>query len=308
MNEGISQYIIRENIIKIIREFFYAQKFHEVIVPLLNTALPLEPNLKQFATTHTYKDSIKQFYLPMSPERAIKKMLAMGLGNCFAIAQSFRNYEQVGSLHLHEFTMLEWYREDADYTEIMQDMELLLRQINTKMQKKIKMNNSAFPRVSLQTVFKEKIGIPLETLLRDEDALKEVAKKKGYKTDGATWNELFDQIFVNEIENSFLREPFFLIDFPARISPLCKKQKNNPLFADRFELYIHGVEIANGNTENTNVDEIRFTFQQEHTKTGLPIDEEFLSSLGSMQNRSYAGVGVGVNRLTMVYTNTDIFV
>ena len=308
MNEGISQYIIRENIIKIIREFFYAQKFHEVIVPLLNTALPLEPNLKPFATTHTYKDAMKQFYLPMSPERAIKKMLAMGLGNCFAIAQSFRNYEQVGSLHLHEFTMLEWYREDADYTEIMQDMELLLRQITTKMQKKIKMNNSAFPRVSLQTVFKEKIGIPLETLLRDEDALKEVAKKKGYKTDGATWNELFDQIFVNEIENSFLREPFFLIDFPARISPLCKKQKNNPLFADRFELYIHGVEIANGNTENTNVDEIRFTFQQEHTKTGLPIDEEFLSSLGSMQNRSYAGVGVGVNRLTMVYTNTDIFV
>ena len=308
MNEGISQYIIRENIIKIIREFFYAQKFHEVIVPLLKTALPLEPNLKPFATTHTYKDAMKQIYLPMSPERAIKKMLAMGLGNCFAIAQSFRNYEQVGSLHLHEFTMLEWYREDADYTEIMQDMELLLRQINTKMQKKIKMNNSAVPRVSLQTVFKEKIGIPLETLLRDEDALKEVAKKKGYKTDGATWNELFDQIFVNEIENSFLREPFFLIDFPARISPLCKKQKNNPLFADRFELYIHGVEIANGNTENTNVDEIRFTFQQEHTKTGLPIDEEFLSSLGSMQNRSYAGVGVGVNRLTMVYTNTDIFV
>lgn len=303
----MEKYIIRETIIKIMREFFYNQNFHEVIIPVLNTALPLEPNLRPFITTHTYKNTKETFYLSMSPERGIKKMLAEGMGNCFAISPSFRNYERVGPLHFHEFIMLEWYRKKAVYTDIMDDTEVLLRMVNKKMKNKMMMKHTHFPRISLNDLFEEKIGEKLVTLINDEQLLRKLAEKKGYNTEGqTTWEELYDQLFVNEIEQTFSSEPFFLIDFPARTSPLSKKQKKNPLLAERFELYIYGVEIANGNTENTDTKSIRSEFEKEHKKTGMPIDEEFLASLELMKNDSYAGVGLGIDRLAMVYDKSDI--
>ena len=294
--------VVREEIIKAIREFFYKQNFHEVITPLLNTALPLEPNLSPFITEHKYKNTTETFYLAMSPERGIKKMLAAGIGNCFAISQSFRNYERVGSLHLHEFIMLEWYRKEAIYTNIMDDTEKLLDALNIEMGNKMKMPEKHFPRISLNILFEEKVGEKLEVLIDDEGQLRKIAEKKGYKTSGSTWEELYDQLFVNEIEATFIQEPFFLIDFPARISPLCKKRKDNPHLAERFELYIQGVEIGNGNTENTETASIRSLFEREHKKTGMPIDEEFLTSLDAMKSDSYAGVGIGIDRLTMLFT------
>lgn len=302
----IEKHIVREQIIKTIRQFFYGQNFHEIIVPLLNTALPLEPNLKPFVTIHEYENKKQIFYLPHSPERGIKKMLGAGMDNCFAISQSFRNYERVGSLHLHEFTMLEWYRKGAMYGDIMRDVERLLETIDNSLGKKT--NKHALPRVSLNMLFKEKVGEKLETLIFDEKMIEKIARGKGYKTIGATWEELYNQLFVNEIEPLFSKEPFFLVDFPACISPLCKKQDANLHFAERFELYVGGMEIGNGNTENTNVKEIRSVFENEHAKTGLPIDEEFLDSLYKMKKDSYAGVGIGINRLTMLYTDRDIFV
>jgi elongation factor P--beta-lysine ligase len=160
----------------------------------------------------------------------------------------------------------------------------------------------------LNSQFKEKIGVTLEELLMNEGKMTEVALQKGYKTEGATWEELYDQLFVNEIESTFSLRPFFLVDFPARISPLCMPQKIKPLFAQRFELYIHRMEIGNGNTENTDTASVRKAFEAESLKTGMPIDEEFLTYLGKMKGSSYAGIGIGIDRLTMLYTNSDIFV
>lgn len=302
----MEKYLIREQIIKSIRNFFYAQDFHEVIPPLLNTTLPLEPNLQPFSTVHNSTN--ETYYLSMSPERGIKKMLACGIGNCFAISKSFRNYERIGSLHNNEFIMLEWYREDSSYLKIMDELELLIRSINGEMKKGITISDSSFPRVSLNKLFKEKCGISLEELLSDEKRIYTIAESRGYKIDGATWEELYDQLFVNEIEASFTKEPFFLIDFPARISPLCTRKQDSYYFAERFELYINRMEIANGNTENTNTKEIRSAFENEQKKTGLPMDNEFLTSLDHMKDRLYAGVGLGIDRLTMLYTDTDIFV
>lgn len=302
----MEKYFIREKIIKIIRQFFYSKDFHEVIPPLLNTAVPLEPNLQPFSTVHNSTN--ETFYLSMSPERGIKKMLAYGIGNCFAISKSFRNYERIGSLHNHEFIMLEWYRKDSTYLKIMDELELLLRSINTEMDKNINIPRSSFPRVSLNDLFKEKCGTTLEELLTDEKKMYDIAQTKRYKTDGATWEELYNQLFVNEIETSFSNEPFFLIDFPERISPLCAKNQDMDGFAERFELYINKIEIANGNTEKTNGEEIKSIFIKEQKKTGLPMDGEFLASIDHMKDSVYAGVGVGIDRLTMLYTDTDIFV
>ena len=300
----MEKYLVREKIIQAIREFFYKQNFHEVIPPLLSKTLPSEPNLKPFVTTN----SKIPLYLAMSPERGIKHMLAMGLGNCFSISKAFRNYERIGLLHLNEFTMLEWYRKGAMDLDIMNDVEKLMQTVNKKMGNKVAMKEGPFQRISLNSLFKEKVGVTLEELLMNEGKMTEVAQQKGYKTEGATWEELYDQLFVNEIESTFSLRPFFLVDFPARISPLCMPQKTKPLFAQRFELYIHRMEIGNGNTENTDTASIRQTFEIESKKTGTPLDEDFLSSLGKMKSSSYAGVGIGIDRLTMLYTNSDIFV
>ena len=137
----------------------------------------------------------------------------------------------------------------------------------------------------------------------DDDALFYHAKKKGYIVDGATWGQLFDQLFVNEIESELPLEPLFITDFPSRISPLCKQKKDDSLFAERFELYIGGMELANGNSENTDYEYVKKIFETENKRTHMPIDEEFLNSLKKMSDSNYAGIGMGIDRLTVLFSN-----
>jgi elongation factor P--beta-lysine ligase len=128
-------------------------------------------------------------------------------------------------------------------------------------------------------------------------------KTKGYKTDHSSWNELYDQLFVNEVE-PHLTGALFVVDFPSRLSPLCKPKQNSPLFAERFEVYANGVELGNGNTEQTDVQTLRSIFADQHAKTGLPMDEEFLTSLRKIEDKHFAGVGIGIERLLMVLTGS----
>ncbi|PIZ65543.1 hypothetical protein CO051_05885 [Candidatus Roizmanbacteria bacterium CG_4_9_14_0_2_um_filter_39_13] len=302
----MESYFIREKIIKIVRNFFYSRDFHEVIPPILNSALPLEPHLKPFTTTHTFEDAKEVFYLPMSPEKGIKQMISQGIGNCFAISQSFRNYERIGPLHAHEFLMLEWYRKDATYKDIMAEVEVLLGIIDAQMSRHMMVKNKHFPRFSLELIFEKICGEKLSTLAANDSLLRKIAKEKGFTVErNTTWQELYDQLFVSEIEPILPQEPLFLIDFPARISPLCTVQKNNPFFVERFELYIHGIELANGNTENTDTKSIRAQFEKEHKTTKMPIDEAFLGSLELMKGHTYGGVGLGIDRLAMMYAKNE---
>lgn len=305
--KSIRSSIIKEQIIKKIRQFFYHLHFHEVIVPILNEALPLEPNLYPFSTVWKTPEGDKTMYLSMSPERGIKRLLSEGIGNCFAISKSFRNIEQAGSLHSPEFLMLEWYREKASYIDIMVDIEKLLIDLCPKKQlfynnEKI-IFNEKFPVLSLKKLFKKYLQVELEKIIIEERLIFDIAKKKGYETEKATWGQIYDQLFVNEIENNLPKEPLFLIDFPAKISSLCRPQKNNLVFAERFELYIAGVEIGNGNTENTDIGSLQKLFENQRRSTNLPIDKDFLDSLKKMGNNSYAGVGVGIDRLAMILNN-----
>lgn len=305
--KNIRSSIIEEQIIKKIRRFFYRRNFHEVIVPILNEALPLEPNLYPFSTIWKTPSGDKIMYLSMSPERGIKRFLSEGMGNCFSISKSFRNIERSGSLHSPEFLMLEWYREKAIYTDIMVDIEKLL--IDLCPSKQLLYNgekiifNKKFPIFSLKELFKKYLQVELEQIITNERSLFEMAKKKDYQIEKATWGEIYDQIFVNEIENKLPKEPLFLVDFPAKISPLCRPQKNNPIFAERFEFYIAGIEVGNGNTENTDIESIQKLFGSLQKSTNLPNDNEFLNSLKKMGNDSYAGVGIGIDRLAMILGN-----
>lgn len=286
----LDYYFLREKIIKSIREFFINRNFHEVITPVLNELIPLELNVYPFKT--------EGFYLSTSPEKNLKKMLAIGIGNCFSIGHSFRNLEALGPLHTPEFLMLEWYRKNADYTVIMSDVKKLINYIIDNIHHSDFNVLKHYNTFSLITLFREYTKLNLKEIILSDKKLFDYAKEKSYQTKNASWHQLYDQIFVNEIESKLSKEPCFLIDFPSRVSPLCRPKKNKPYLAERFELYINGIELANGNTENTDIESV---------KNGLrkPLDHEFLDSLKKMQNASYSGVGIGIDRLSMIFSNNS---
>lgn len=334
MKSSIKQILLRDELMKATRAFFAERKFTEITPSILNDAVPNEPNIHPFVTPWTkgLKKEIK--YLPTSPERSLKIALGMGLGDCYAIGHSFRNLEGSGSLHSPEFLMLEWYRVQSSYQEIMKEVEEYIMFIDdhlfplvqtrrlrsslrgtavfrqaqddkavTKQSHQVR-EFAKYPLIiiSLKSRFEEVLGMSYEKLLTNEQTLFSAAKKLGYAVENASWRQIFDQIFVNEIESKLPKDPVFLVDFPSRVSPLCKKNTDAPHIAERFELYIHGVEIANGNNENTNVAEIREMFEKETGERRSPLDTQFLDALQRMHDseNNYAGVGLGLDRLLMV--------
>lgn len=283
-------YLQKEKFIKTIRHFFDTNGFHEIISSVLNTTIPAETNIHPFTTVWKTIDGQQQMYLSASPERSLKLALAQGIGNCYSIGHSFRNLEQEGPRHTPEFLMLEWYRENANYKEIMIDVQHLVQTLTGK--------KLSWDTISFQELFPRHVGVSLQSII-DDGAMFSLAKAHGYSTEQASWHDLFDQIFLNEIEPKLPNTPVFLVDFPARISQLCKPQKEIPYLAERFEVYIHGIEIGNGNSENTDSASIRQYFQE---NAHIPVDEEFLSALRSMHGKNYAGIGIGIERLQQVIT------
>lgn len=321
-NVNLRPIFIREQVIKAIRDFFYNKNFHEVITPTLNTALPVEPNIYAFTTRWQTQGETKELYLATSPESGLKKMLARGIGNCFAISKSFRTLEGAGSLHNPEFLMLEWYRENARYPIIMKDLQELILDLKKRIDEYLDRKGGTiltyqgkeidlaepWETFSLVELFKKYAQLNLENIIDDTSMMK-AAQAKGYTIDKATWGQLFDQMLVNEIEPQLPKSPFFLTDFPARISPLCEVNKNKPYLAERFECYIAGYEIGNGNNENTDYESIKTIFEAEKKKrnNSAEVDEEFIEALKRMQGKQYAGIGIGIDRLAMIFTDvTDI--
>ncbi len=316
---NLNPVFIREEVIREVRSFFEKNNFHEVITPSLNFALPLEPNLYAFTTNWKTSAESREMYLSTSPESGLKKMLANGIGNCFAISKSFRNLEGAGSLHTPEFLMLEWYREDADYTIIMHDVQNLVLKVKERVDNHLSRESSSqltyqgttislkekWPVYSLVDLFGKYANLDYFEILDDEIMLMK-ARHKGYNTENATWGELFDQIFVNEIEFSLPMSPFFIVDFPAKISPLCAPKKSNPLLVERFEVFLLGKELGNGNSENTDSEYVEKLFRNEqkyrsnHLLIAPPIDMNFIASLKEMSFKKYAGIGLGIDRLAMI--------
>ncbi len=264
-------------------------------MPVFNTSLPLEPNIYAF--------KMGDYYLPTSPEATLKKAIAEGIGNCFAIGLVFRDMEGISPIHKPEFLMLEWYREDADYKKIMEECRELVLFLNQP--RKGRPYEAKWQVFSLEDLFNKYAKLDLAEIIDDNKMLK-IAKESRYNTDNVTWEQIFNQIFLNEIEPHLPKEPFFLTDYPAKISPLCAKRKDKPYFAQRFELYINGIEIANGNTENTDSVEVLNSMKQEEKYRKIkglicpPIDMEFIEALKKMHGKKYAGIGLGIERLGMV--------
>lgn len=300
-----------------IRDFFVRNNFLEVETPIMTPIPGMEPHLTPFETKlippanlGLNQSSITQsnnlpLYLNTSPELQMKKLLGEGFGNIFQITKVFRNCEFNGPLHNPEFTMLEWYRENADYKDLMTDCENLIIELSKINKLDIDLT-PPWPRFSTNELFQKYCRI---NLLENQtfETFKITAQAHNYDTKACTnWDDLYFKIFLNYIEPelSKLNTPFFICDYPASQAALAKKSSKNPFFAERFELYVKGIELANAFSELIDSNEQHERLKEEQNlrkelnKTVFPIDEEFLSSLDKIK-KPCAGIAMGLDRLFM---------
>lgn len=317
------KYIIRELVHDTIRVFFKKEGFHEVQTPILVPTPSMEPNLEAFETKLiTSKKVTKRAFLIMSPEYSHKKLLAAGFGNIFEITKAFRNFEEVSSTHNPEFTILEWYRIDADYMNIMRDFENLFLNILKNIDKNVDPKKwkyqgvdydlrTPWMKITVSEAFEKFASIDTNTMLDQKKLLKK-ASSKGYKIQKDTnWEQIFYQIFLNEIEPRLknMQRPVFIYDYPIAQAALAKKKSNDKRFAERFEIYLAGIELGNCFSELTDAGEQEqrlkndFKERKKFNKNIYPIDEDFVSALKSGLPK-VAGIAVGVDRLVMLASNS----
>lgn len=274
---------------KAIRRFFDARGYLEVETPILVSKPGMEPFLNPFRTeVRDPKGEAYDGHLITSPEYAMKQLLVAGFPKVFQLTKCFRNGEDFGGLHNPEFTMLEWYRAETDYLGIMDELEELVTVIAESIGRNV---GAPFERLSVSEAFRK---------YADEDALA-LAKDESE----------FHHVFLNLIEPHLGKEvPTILYGYPASMAALSKVKTDDPRFAERFELYIDGIEIANAFTELTDAAEQRRRFEEERAlrrelgKHDHGLDEDFLSALEEGMPEA-GGIALGVDRLVMALLSED---
>jgi len=269
----------RARIIQQIRAFFIARDFLEVETP---HRIPANaPELYIDAVTS------EDWFLQTSPELCMKRLLAAGYPALFQICRCWRDGER-SKRHLPEYTMLEWYRSHCDYHQLMDDCETLLLYLHPKFRLEWQTNmidlSPPWPRITVSEAFSRFASISLETAL-------------------ATGK--FDTIMALEIEPQLPQEkPLFLTEYPAEHASLARRKPTDSCVAERFELYIGGLEMANAFSELTDPHEQRQRFnreEQQRRQTGkppYPSPEPFLKELTTLPPA--AGIALGIDRLIML--------
>jgi len=323
---------VREQVIDGIRAYFKRKGFHEVEVPLLLPTPSTEPFLEVFKT-ELKDDQGERWdgFLPSSPEFALKKLLSAGSGSVFTITKSFRNGEGRSSRHNPEFTILEWYHTPGDYWSVAEDfqglmLDILYRVSPCKVQGKTLgyqgkeySLKAPWERISVAEAFAKYAGVDTETML-DEEKLKEVGKSKGYQvTDKTTWEEIWNQIMANEIEPKLGQKgPTIIYDYPAVVktmagepvgqAALARKAKD-PRFAERWEVFMGGIELGNCFSELTDWREqearckVDLLERKRLGKTEYPMDTDFIDAL-KLGMPPTGGIAVGVDRLVALFADT----
>lgn len=315
----------RGAIIRSIRAYFEGLGFDEVQTPALQVSPGMEPHLVAFETNLV--DPVGRVgtkrYLHTSPEFAMKKLLASGLQKIFQISLVYRNQER-SHTHHPEFSMLEWYRADEPYTELMNDCVELLRSCKFAASGKGPLTWKGvtcdpfldFEKLSVQEAFLRYAEIDILSTIDNHQApspkaLHEECKRLGVNTaPDDTWEDLFFRIFLEKIESRLgVGRPTFLYDYPISMAALSRPKAGAPHLAERFELYVCGLELANAFGELTDSAEQRKRFEADMDKKmklyGIryPIDEDFLSAVGELPECS--GIALGVDRLVMLITGVD---
>jgi len=285
---------MRSALFRLIRRFFFEQGFLEVDTPLRQPILIPEQTITPVAAEGQYLQS--------SPELCMKRLLAGGCTQLFQICPCFRKGE-VGRLHLEEFTMLEWYRTEADYLSLMADCEDLLRFIVNNLQSVNVPDSKDFFQKPLSVTDIEPEWHKI-TVAEAFNKFSPVSLVDSLKKD------CFDEMLVEFIEPHLgFGMPIFLYDYPVELASLARCSVENPGVAERFELYINGVELANGFSELTDSQEQRRRFMEEievmtqQGRDGVNVPERFLADLERLD--SAAGIALGVDRLFMLLMGYD---
>lgn len=304
----------RAALMRKIRQFFDENGFLEVETPALQVSPGMETHIHAFKTRYLARDltPIGDFYLHTSPEFAMKKLLVAGLPQIYQICHVFRNAE-TGRLHSPEFTMLEWYRTGADYRTIMKDCENLLRTLGAP--KLIHKGQECDPfapwqYLTVAEAFRDYAGIDLAGVLEDTTGLRKAAEKAGIRTtDTDRWDDVFFAVMAEKIEPFLgMDVPCILHDYPVSMASLSRPIGNG--FAERFELYVCGIELANAFTELTDAKQQRKNYEAEvKAKKEIygeqyPVDEDFLAALEHGMPEA-GGIALGIDRLIMLATGAD---
>lgn len=311
----------RMRLLQAIREGMTGLGYEEVETPILVPAPGLEPAITAFRTSFEPEMGpvdARPLWLHTSPEYAMKRMIADGWERIFQLCRVFRNGE-VGPFHNPEFTMLEFYRTPGDYRTIMADLERLVLHCAAALgcgdrivrDGIVVSLRQPFERLTVREAFLRETGLDIAELVEAED-LRRAAVDAGFAISPETqsWDDVFFSIFLSSVEPRLGHQrPTFLVDYPLRMAALSRAKRDDPTVAERFELYVAGLELANGFTELDDASEQRrrlLAEQEERLAAGrevYPLDERFLEAVGRLP--PCGGVAVGVERLAMLFTGAE---
>jgi lysyl-tRNA synthetase class 2 len=312
----------RSRIVAAVRDWFAARDFVEIEAGILQVSPGNETHLHAFATelvTPALERS--RLHLHTSPEFAAKKLLAAGERRIVAFARVFRNRER-GALHHPEFTMLEWYRANEPYEAVMADCAALLavaaRAAGTgELRFRGRTADPFAPpeRLTVADAFARLAGIDLLATLDggvgDRAALGRAAAAAGVRcADDDDWSDIFSRVLVERVEpNLGIGRATILDQYPLVAAALARPARSDPRVAERFELYVCGVEVANAFGELTDAAEQRRRFELEMAEKQrrygerYPVDEDFLAALAEMPQA--CGSALGFDRLVMLVTGAS---
>ncbi len=278
-----------------IRRFFAQREVMEVETPLLGAAVNPDPHVAFFAVA----DGERTYYLQTSPELAMKRLLAAGSGSIYQIGKAFRRGES-GRLHQPEFTLLEWYRLDFTLEQLMDEVATLLQ---TLLEERI----SGTVTFTYEELFREYVGLswqaPLSSLRAKAESMDIPDAARVCGDDRRHWLDLLFSLVVQpRLPDSML---VFVHEYPACMAALARCKPDNPGVAERFEVFVNGVELGNGYRELTDVGEQSQRFRHDlelRRSQGLalpPLDQAFLAALAAGMPEC-SGVAIGLDRVLML--------
>lgn len=306
----------RLEVVRAIHQYLQQNDYLELDLPVLSPQVIPESYLEYFSTKFRYLDTQKEWYLTPSPELFIKRLLVQGVGRCYYLGKAFRNSEPNSSRHTPEFTMLEFYDIDVTYKEIADEVLSLLRHISLVrygtadgfMYQKKEIALDTWESLKVSEAFEKYAGINPGVLF-DHKRFEDSARKKGYVVADHPYEELFSQIYAQEVEPhlGMNGRPTILYDYPKEFAALAAPNTDGKT-AQRFEFYIAGIELGNCYTElaNWQEQEERFKMEEhlrkESGKINVSIDWEFIKSLKAGLPLC-SGIAIGVDRLAMVFSD-----
>lgn len=309
VNEKVKEvFTKRARIVEYIRSFLIKKDFIEVETPMMHV-IPGGAVAKPFITHHNALNM--DLYLRVAPELYLKRLVVGGFERVFEINRNFRN-EGISVRHNPEFTMLEFYQAYATYEDLMAFTEDMVSSLVKQLFGGYKVTYSGqeidfsppWRRMSMEEALRELGGFDLAQM---DDAGRLASYAKELEIEGSetqTKGKLITKIFEELCEKQLI-QPTFITLYPVEVSPLAKRSKENPDVTERFELYISGMEIANGFNELNDPEDQRARFEEQvrEKEEGAMVDEDYITAL-EYGLPPTAGEGIGIDRLTMILTDS----